>query len=177
MKNNSSKGFTLVELMVVIGIISILSVIGLTAYGVARGKANDGRRKAEIKSITDSIESSKDFTNRVYRYTIATAATDFPSNGGVIPNDPSGTRNYCISTSTAVPISVPTDCTAATNLWPSGGCPTDLNCGGSHYDKVSSAISSTGDLGNTTPVNVKSWTLCAALDQESPPFCLSSLER
>ncbi|MDO8518015.1 MAG: type II secretion system protein [bacterium] len=45
------RGFTLVELLVVIGIIGILATIVLVALGGAKGAARDARRKAEISHI------------------------------------------------------------------------------------------------------------------------------
>lgn len=57
MNNNISrkKGFTLIELMVVIAIMSMLSVIVLTALARTRERAKMTRAQAEIKQIINAI--------------------------------------------------------------------------------------------------------------------------
>lgn len=52
----NKKGFTLVELMVVISIISILSVIGLTVFGGVQQSARNAKRKADLNSIAVALE-------------------------------------------------------------------------------------------------------------------------
>jgi len=54
MKNSiksAQKGFTLVELMVVIAIIGILSAIILANFTTARSKSRDGQRISDISQI------------------------------------------------------------------------------------------------------------------------------
>lgn len=50
------RGFTLIELLVTISIIAILAVIGLSAYGVFRKSARDGRRESDLKFIQSALE-------------------------------------------------------------------------------------------------------------------------
>lgn len=54
--NKKNKGFTLVELLVVIAIIAILVVLILVALGVARQKARDSQRKTDLRSIQTALE-------------------------------------------------------------------------------------------------------------------------
>lgn len=54
MTNN--KGFTLIELMVVIAIIGILTSIGLVSFSGARAKANDAKRRADLKTLQTALE-------------------------------------------------------------------------------------------------------------------------
>ncbi|MDP3795334.1 MAG: prepilin-type N-terminal cleavage/methylation domain-containing protein [bacterium] len=51
-----SKGFTLIELMVVVGIIGLLSSVILVAVTSGRSRARDGRRKADIKQLQAAVE-------------------------------------------------------------------------------------------------------------------------
>lgn len=51
------KGFTLIELMVVISIISLLSTITISALNNSRIKARDTQRVAQIKELQKAIEA------------------------------------------------------------------------------------------------------------------------
>lgn len=53
----SSKGFTLIELMIVIAIIGVLTSIGIVSFSGARAKANDTKRRAELKQIQTALEA------------------------------------------------------------------------------------------------------------------------
>jgi general secretion pathway protein G len=89
MKNKKNKGFTLVELLVVIAIIAILVVLILVALGVARQKARDSQRKTDLHSIQTALELYADDHGGVYPqsgslYTPATLSTYMNS----VPTDP-----------------------------------------------------------------------------------------
>ena len=47
----SKKGFTLVELLVVISIISILSSLSIVSVNIARERARDAKREADISQV------------------------------------------------------------------------------------------------------------------------------
>ena len=111
--SNWSKGFTLVELMVVIGILSILAVMGLVALNpVAQfQKANDSRRKSDLSQIQKSLETyyqdngkypSASITSPLYRITIIGQSgittvdwgTSWQPYMNLVPKDPVVSKNY-----------------------------------------------------------------------------------
>ena len=52
-------GFTLIEMLVVIAIISILIGIGINTFTIAQKKARDTKRKADIRTIQTAMEAYK----------------------------------------------------------------------------------------------------------------------
>ena len=58
--SNKKAGFTLIEMLVVVGIIGILSSVLLTALGPARDKAKDSRIIQQMKQIQSLAETLYD---------------------------------------------------------------------------------------------------------------------
>lgn len=91
-RNLNSKGFTLIELMVVIAIIGVLSSVVLSSLNNAKVKARDTKRITEIKQMINALE--------IYRMTYnqypdsdfqGCGGWDTPGNGSFIaPLDSSG---------------------------------------------------------------------------------------
>ena len=65
------QGFTLMELLVTIGIIAILSAISLFAIADSRKSARDGKRKADLETVRTALE--------LYR----ADCNEYPANGSV----------------------------------------------------------------------------------------------
>lgn len=52
----NKKGFTLIELIVVIAIIGLLSTLAVVALGSARQKARDSKRLSDLKQLQTALE-------------------------------------------------------------------------------------------------------------------------
>jgi prepilin-type N-terminal cleavage/methylation domain-containing protein len=50
------KGFTLVELLIVIAIISILTIVTVGQFQTARARARDAQRKGDLSNMTKALE-------------------------------------------------------------------------------------------------------------------------
>ncbi len=94
-KINSKKGFTLVELLVVIAIIAILSVTAYVALSGQTGKARDSRRQQDLSSIQTAVELYFVNNNSEYPKTL----DDLKENEmREIPTDPSTGEVYIYAT-------------------------------------------------------------------------------
>lgn len=51
-----TKGFTLMELLITMGIIVLLMGVGVVSYTQTNNKARDSKRKADIESIRSALE-------------------------------------------------------------------------------------------------------------------------
>lgn len=105
LSNKNHKGFTLVELLVVISIIAILSSIGAVIYSSTQKSARMAQRAENLKAIATALEAYK------------TDKGSYPCLGGSCPNlDLLGWRSVCttwnrggaVTTDTQIPGLVPT---------------------------------------------------------------------
>jgi general secretion pathway protein G len=53
---NVSRGFTFLELLVVIGLIGILTVMAVVSYGSVNKRSRDARRKSDIEQLRSALE-------------------------------------------------------------------------------------------------------------------------
>jgi len=62
------KGFTLLEMLVTIGIISVIVSMGFVSYSTAQKKARDAKRKSDLKAIQNAMEQYYSICN--YKYPV-----------------------------------------------------------------------------------------------------------
>lgn len=150
---NNKLGFTLVELLVVVAIIGILSTIGLVLFNSAQQNARDARRKADIESIANALETKRQPGAPTYS---AITGGDFSS--GSIPIDTTN-QKYCIRLYTGTN-DAKTATGGMTNAWggASNTCPENTQLTSSGALDWSVAVPSFA--ANT----YKSWVVCAKLE-------------
>jgi len=94
LKLKISRGFTLLEMLVVIGIIAVLVAVGTSSYSTAQKKSRDARRKTDLKTIQNAFEQY---------YSVCGYSYPAPS-GGSVP-----TSIACANPPATIMTSVPVD--------------------------------------------------------------------
>lgn len=152
--SNTPKGFTLVELLVVVSIIAILAVVGMTIFTGVQSRARNARRQSDIQAIAKALEANKTPGTTVYP---AIAATWFA--GGVVPTESAGTTpryNLVYSVTAGAQVAKPT-------TWAATAGPTSLPAGVTAIE-VADAVPSGG--------NITSFQVCAQLEAPVSIFCV-----
>lgn len=85
-RRSSQKGFTLVELLVVISIIGVLATLVLLQLGTARAKARDAKRISDINQLRSGVEQY--FEENGGRYPDAITTAELGTYMTTIPTDP-----------------------------------------------------------------------------------------
>lgn len=74
---SNKKSFTLLEMLVVIGIIAVIIGFGAVSYSSAQRRARDAKRRADLKAIQNAMEQYYSVARYVY-------PTNIPGPGGEI---------------------------------------------------------------------------------------------
>lgn len=102
MSFRSKNGFTLIELIVVMGLMALLAIVGLTNYQTSLQNGRDNRRKLDLKSLASALQlyysdygRYLDTTNTTY-HALPSGAPPIglsPSYIKVLPRDPKFTSS------------------------------------------------------------------------------------
>lgn len=98
-----SKGFTLLEMLVVIGIIAILVGIGSVSYSTAQRKSRDAKRKSDLQAIQNAMEQYYSVCGYQYPGSISGGIICTSPSVAImptIPPDPKTTPYICNSCTT-----------------------------------------------------------------------------
>lgn len=87
---NKSKGYTLIEIVVVISIMATLSAIIYSSFDASRAKSRDQKRISDISTIQISLEQYFQ-KNGIYPLTLSLLVPTYLSG---IPTDPSTNMDY-----------------------------------------------------------------------------------
>lgn len=77
-----NRGFTLIEMLIVISLIGILAALALVSFGPVQKQARDTTRKSDLKQYQNSLEMYANLTNGLFpsRTTAAIASTTLCSD-------------------------------------------------------------------------------------------------
>ncbi len=93
----TKRGFTLLELLIVIAIIGILVSIGVVSYSAAQKKSRDSRRMGDVKAIQNAWEQYYSDNDGAYPGSCAVPASYLPAG---LPTDPKTGDAYSVSCTT-----------------------------------------------------------------------------
>jgi len=110
------RGFTLIEILVVVVIIGLLAAVVLASLGGARERGRDGRRQADIKQIALAMELFFDSQDPIESY------PDLPNTAVAIPGSSS-----IGSFINPVPLD-PLNSGSLVYIWTDGGTPLTKFC-------------------------------------------------
>ena len=86
---DAQRGFTLVEVLVTVAIISLLSAIGLQSFQAAQGRARDSKRKSDLRDLQKAIQLYYQ-DNKSYPVTSTTSVVWYGSEPGNLYSDNGG---------------------------------------------------------------------------------------
>jgi general secretion pathway protein G len=98
-----AKGFTIVELLIVISVIAILVGLALPRFKGMQDEGNIAKAKGELRTLQTAVESYYIHHSNIYPEALSNLTTATPNIiGTALPTDPfNGANNYGYATDTA----------------------------------------------------------------------------
>ncbi len=96
----TKKGFTLIEILVVIGVIGIIVAAGSVAYSNSQEKSKDKRRKSDIEAIRQALVIAKQ-DDGYYKIDLTSLTPKYIKS---IPQDPVTNQNYIFVPGPTIPL-------------------------------------------------------------------------
>ncbi len=94
------KGFTILELLIVIGVIAILVGIALPRFKGMKDEGNSAKAKGELRAIQTAVESYYIHNASAYPAALTNLTTAVPTIINPVPDDPfNGTNDYSYAVS------------------------------------------------------------------------------
>ncbi len=126
-----SKGFTIVELLIVIVIIGILATIGFVSFSSAQNKAKKSKAQSTVSQVKSKLGEYFSESNS-YPSAKADVVTYLNGNGGATTSTEFGDSNYGYSATPSGCTTAANDCTAFTltaskAYWNGGASESDLS--------------------------------------------------
>ena len=92
-RNDKRRGFSLIELMVVVSIIAVLATVGMVSYRSANARARDSRREADVQQIRTALEMYRTDNGE---YPDTSDIDDLATDGYMqtLPTDPGDGSDY-----------------------------------------------------------------------------------
>jgi general secretion pathway protein G len=118
MNNRIRKGFTLVELLIVVVILGILAAVVVPQFTNATGEASAGNLKAQLSTLQKQIELYAARNSGTYPFPAAAGAASWDTlrTGGYIKANPINPA-FTLATKTGIETVVGTTKGSATNAW------------------------------------------------------------
>ena len=99
----NQKGFTLIELMIVVAIVGILAAIAYPSYQGYIERTNRADMMSEMQQIASRIEANKINYKRYDRVPLSSIFSSNPATDGSISFPSSGTALYTVTIGTGIP--------------------------------------------------------------------------
>jgi general secretion pathway protein G len=120
-----TKGFTLIEFILVFTLIGIISAVTFSTFGNARLNSRDSKRKTDVETIRGALERYRYDNGAYITGTVISALV--PNYISSLPTDPDTARSYAYTSAAGKTYLICASMESASNQTGGAGCP--ASCG------------------------------------------------